>query len=80
MKLGQVGIDLMRSIQKASTCSLNFDLNFTNFPNTEIGNLKLRLLFTGVGVKLRYKLRSSWRSLNHPIDWGKGDTAGGLDV
>jgi hypothetical protein len=57
----------MRSIQFAPTCCLNFDLNFTKFPNSEIGKLKLRLLVTGVEVELRVELGSSWANLKPPI-------------
>jgi hypothetical protein len=42
---------------KAPTYYLNFDLNFPEFPNSEVGNLKLRLLVTGVGVELKVELR-----------------------
>ena len=56
MKLGQIEIDLMRSISKARLGCLNFDLNFIKFPNSEIGTLKLRLLFTGVEVELKVEL------------------------
>jgi hypothetical protein len=54
--LGQIEIDLMRSISKARLGCLNFDLNFIKFPNSEIGTLKLRLLFTGVEVELKVEL------------------------
>ena len=37
-------------------------------PNPEIGNFKLRLQVAGVEAKLRHELRSSWRSLKHPIE------------
>lgn len=57
MELGQIEIDLMRSISKARLRYLNFDLNFTIFPNSEILNLKLGLLVTGVGVELKVELK-----------------------
>ena len=57
MELGQIEIDLMRSISKARLRYLNFDLNFTIFPNLEILNLKLGLLVTGVGVELKVELK-----------------------
>ena len=44
--------NLMRSFPKAPTCCLNFDLNFPEFPNSEVGNLKLRLLVTGVEAQV----------------------------
>jgi hypothetical protein len=44
--------DLMRSFSKTPTCSLNFDLNFPEFPNSEDGDLKLRLLVTGVEAQV----------------------------
>ena len=37
-------------------------------PNPEIGNFKLRLQVAGVEAELRHELRSSWRSLKHPIE------------
>ena len=47
------------------TCSyLNFDLNFAKFPNSEVGNFKLRLKLR---LKLCRKLASSWGALKHPI-------------
>ena len=55
--MGQVEIDLMRSIPKARLRYLNFDLNFITFPNWEILNLKLRLLVTGAGVELKVELK-----------------------
>ena len=67
MKLGQVEIDLMRSISKARLRCLNFDLNFPKFLFWEVVKLKLRLLFTGIEVELRHELGSSWRCLNDPI-------------
>ena len=36
-------------------------------PNPEIGNFKLRLQVAGVEAELRHELRSSLRSLKHPI-------------
>ena len=57
MELGQIEIDLMRSISKAQLRYLNFNLNFTICPNSEILNLKLGLLVTGVGVELKVELK-----------------------
>ena len=57
MELGQIEIGLMRLISKARLRYLNFDLNFTIFPNSEILNLKLGLLITGVGVELKVELK-----------------------
>jgi hypothetical protein len=51
-ELESFGIDLMRSIPKAPTCYLNFDLNFKKFPNWEVGELKLRYLITGVEARV----------------------------
>ena len=44
--------DLMRCFSKAPTCSLNFNLNFPEFPNSEVGDLKLRLLVTRVEAQV----------------------------
>ena len=56
----RVGADfennLMRCFSKAPTCSLNFDLNFLEFPNLEVGDLKLRLLVTGVEAQVGVEL------------------------
>ena len=49
--------DLMRCFSKVPTCSLNFDLNFPEFPNSEVGDLKLRLLVTSTGVEARVEAR-----------------------
>ena len=48
--------NLMRSFPKAPTCCLNFNLNFPEFPNSEVGNLKLRLLVTGVEAQVEVQV------------------------
>ena len=45
---------------KIPTCCLNFDLNF---PNWEIGTLKLRLLVTGVEGRVEGQVGHVWTSL-----------------
>jgi hypothetical protein len=50
MELGQ--------ILKTPTCSLNFDLNFPEFPNLEVGDLKLRLLVTGVEARVEARVEA----------------------
>ena len=45
---------------KIPTCCLNFDLNF---PNWEIGTLKLRLLVTGVEGRVEGRVGHVWTSL-----------------